>query len=46
MLAYWIFIIFVTQFLYVDLYISNGNYIELHLYPTYGYQHRVIQKIK
>ena len=31
---------------YVDLYISNGNYIELNLLPTYGYPHRIIKKIK
>jgi hypothetical protein len=31
---------------FVDLYISSGNYIELNLLPTYGYQHRVIKKIK
>lgn len=31
---------------YVDLYLSSGNYIELDLLPTYGYQHRVIKKIK
>ena len=31
---------------YVDLYISNGNYIELNLLPTYGYPHRVIKKIR
>lgn len=31
---------------YVDSYISTGNYIELNLFPTFGYQHRAIQKIK
>ena len=31
---------------YVDLYLSNGSYIELNLLPTYGYQHRIIKKIK
>ena len=31
---------------YVDFYISTGNYIELNLLPTYGYQHRIIKKIK
>ncbi len=31
---------------YVDLYISNGNYIELKLLSTYGYPHRIIKKIK
>jgi len=31
---------------YVNLYISNGNYIELNLLPTYGYPHRIIRKIK
>jgi hypothetical protein len=31
---------------YVDLYLSTGNYIELQLCSTSGYQHRVIQKIK
>jgi hypothetical protein len=31
---------------YVDFYISSGKYIELQLLSTYGYQHRVIQKIK
>jgi hypothetical protein len=30
---------------YVNLYISNGNYIELNLLPTYGYEHRVLKKI-
>ena len=30
---------------YVDLYISNGNYIELNLLSTYGYPHRIIKKI-
>lgn len=32
--------------IYVDLYISSGNYIELNVYKTYGYEHRIIQKIK
>jgi len=31
---------------YVDLYISNGNYIELNLSKTHGYEHRIIKKIK
>jgi hypothetical protein len=31
---------------YVDLYISTGNYIELNLFPTFGYPHRIIKKIK
>lgn len=31
---------------YVDSYISSGNYIELNLLPSYGYQHRVIKKIQ
>lgn len=31
---------------YVDLYLSSGNYIELNLLSTYGYQHRIIKKIK
>jgi hypothetical protein len=31
---------------YVDLYISNGIYIELNLLSTHGYQHRIIKKIK
>ena len=31
---------------YVDLYLSNGNYIELNLLSTHGYPHRVIKKIK
>ncbi len=31
---------------YVDMYISSGNYIELSLLPTVGYQHRIIRKIK
>lgn len=31
---------------YVDLYISTGNYSEIKLLPTCGYQHRVIRKIK
>jgi len=31
---------------YVNLYISNGNYIEINLLSTYGYQHRIIKKIK
>lgn len=31
---------------YVDYYLSSGNYIELEVLPTYGYQHRIIQKIK
>jgi Methyltransferase domain len=31
---------------YVDLYISNGNYVEMNLLSTYGYPHRVIKKIK
>ena len=30
---------------YVDLYISTGNYVEMNLLSTYGYQHRVIKKI-
>lgn len=30
---------------YVDLYLSTGNYIELGLFPTFGYPHRVIKKI-
>ena len=30
---------------YVDLYLSKGNYIELHLLPTLGYPHRVIRKM-
>ena len=32
--------------IYVDLYISSGNYIELNVYKTYGYEHRIIQKIR
>jgi hypothetical protein len=31
---------------YVDLYISSGNYVELNLLQTFGYQHRIIKKIK
>jgi hypothetical protein len=31
---------------YVNLYISNGNYIEVHILQTYGYKHRVIKKVK
>jgi hypothetical protein len=31
---------------YVDLYISKGNYVELNLLETHGYQHRVIRKVK
>jgi hypothetical protein len=31
---------------YVNLYISNGNYREMNLLPTHGYQHRIIQKIQ
>jgi len=31
---------------YVDLYLSNGNYIELNLLSTYGYPHRIIKKIQ
>lgn len=31
---------------YVDLYISNGNYVEMNLLSTHGYPHRVIKKIK
>jgi hypothetical protein len=30
---------------YVDLYLSKGNYIELKVLKTYGYCHRIIQKI-
>ena len=31
---------------YVDLYISNGNYVEMNLISTHGYPHRCIKKIK
>ena len=31
---------------YVDLYISNGNYVEMNLISTNGYPHRCIKKIK
>ena len=32
---------------YVDLYLSSGNYIELNnVLPTYGYEHKIIKKIK
>jgi len=31
---------------YVNLYVSKGNYVELNLLQTHGYQHRVIRKIK
>ena len=31
---------------YVDLYISNGNYIEIDILKSFGYPHRVIKKIK
>ena len=31
---------------YVNQYISNGNYNEINILPTQGYQHRVIKKIK
>jgi hypothetical protein len=31
---------------YVNLYISNGKYVELNLLETKGYQHRIIKKIK
>ena len=31
---------------YVNLYISNGNYNEINVLSTQGYQHRVIKKIK
>jgi hypothetical protein len=30
---------------YVDWYISNKNYIELQVFPTFGYPHRIIRKI-
>ena len=31
---------------YVDLYVSSGNYRELNILKTIGYQHRILQKIK
>lgn len=31
---------------YVNLYISSGNYVEMNLLSTQGYQHRIIKKIK
>jgi len=31
---------------YVDVYISTGNYVELNLLATHGYQHRIIKRIK
>lgn len=31
---------------YINLYLSNGNYCELNLLTTHGYEHRVIKKIK
>jgi len=31
---------------YVNMYIESGNYVEVKILPTYGYQHRVIQKVK
>lgn len=31
---------------YVNMYISYGNYVEMNLLSTHGYQHRVIKKIK
>jgi hypothetical protein len=31
---------------YVDIYIANGNYVELNVFPTFGAPHRVIKKIK
>jgi hypothetical protein len=31
---------------YVNLYLSSGKYIELNLLSTYGYEHRIIKKIK
>jgi hypothetical protein len=30
---------------YVDLYLSTKKFVEIKLLPTYGYEHRVIQKI-
>jgi hypothetical protein len=30
---------------YVDLYLSTENYMELKVFPTFGYPHRVIKKI-
>ena len=30
----------------VDLYISSGNYVEMDLLKTVGYQHRIIRKVK
>jgi hypothetical protein len=30
---------------YVDWYISNKNYTELQVFPTFGYPHRIIRKI-
>lgn len=31
---------------YVDTYISSGNYVEVNLFPTNGYPHRIIKKVK
>jgi len=31
---------------YVDLYITHGNYIELNLLKSHGYEHRIIKKVK
>jgi hypothetical protein len=31
---------------YIDYYLSNGNYVEMNLLPTYGCPHRIIKKIK
>jgi len=30
----------------VDNYISTGNYVELNVFQTVGYPHRVIRKVK
>ena len=31
---------------YVDFYISTGMYIEVNVLKSFGYQHRIIKKIK
>jgi len=31
---------------YVDMYLSNGKYVEVRLLPSYGYPHRIIRKVE
>ena len=31
---------------YVDFYISTGIFVEINVLNSYGYQHRIIKKIK